>query len=625
MTPSRDSEFRAYPYIQKVLKRLGWDIRNPARGGDVYTQGEFHGHDTILTKALGLSAPENIIVIPWDGGPRYWIVEAKSKHNDLEKAVEEAEKYATKTNAVGVDPDDGIGLARFITGIAGTPDESFYVKTQFYNGREWHQVAINNYETTGFLSQEQCGDILNNNSSTLTLFDDDPERFLAKANEINKTLRDNEIPVGERAKIMAALLLALAQDGNLRIHANPTALMREINGLVGDLLTQHGKREFVDIIKLTLPATEKNHRKFRKATIDTLQHLREMNIRSAINGADDALGKFYETFLKYANGAKEMGIVLTPRHITKFAVDVVGVGPQDRIFDPACGTAGFLISALESMRSRNRDASTQFQIDRLYGIEQRDDVYGLAIVNMIFRGDGKSNIHDGNCFDHGFWKRDKEVWFSLGEEVPEGATKPFTKVFMNPPFKLSSNKETRFVEYGLSQTCEGGIMFVVLPFVVVGGSSCDAWRKRLLERHTLLASLKFDKNLFYPVAEATYALILKAHEPHPDNSVVFMGSLFDDDHRPRRSKMLSDYESVDNVETMTDSLRRFLIGQPVEESINREQRLARLDLSKEQCEFSPEAYLPSGMVSVDATFRTIESGSASLRVLSKKSTIPVSV
>ncbi len=96
MTPSRDSEFRAYPYIQKVLKRLGWDIRNPARGGDVYTQGEFHGHDTILTKALGLSAPENIIVIPWDGGPRYWIVEAKSKHNDLEKAVEEAEKYATK-------------------------------------------------------------------------------------------------------------------------------------------------------------------------------------------------------------------------------------------------------------------------------------------------------------------------------------------------------------------------------------------------------------------------------------------------------------------------------------------------------------------------------------------------
>ena len=86
-------------------------------------------------------------------------------------------------------------------------------------------------------------------------------------------------------------------------------------------------------------------KKFRKAIIETLQHLREMNIRSAINSSDDALGKFYETFLKYANGAKEMGIVLTPRHVTRFAVDVIGIGTNDIIFDPACGTGGFLISA----------------------------------------------------------------------------------------------------------------------------------------------------------------------------------------------------------------------------------------------------------------------------------------
>ena len=132
-------------------------------------------------------------------------------------------------------------MARFITGIAGTPDETFYVTTQFWNGKQWDEVAINNYETTGFLSQEQCKDILGKNSPKLTLFDDSPERFLAKANAINKTLHANEIPVGDRAKIMAALLLALAQDGNLRIHAKPRALMREINGLIEDLLKQHGK------------------------------------------------------------------------------------------------------------------------------------------------------------------------------------------------------------------------------------------------------------------------------------------------------------------------------------------------------------------------------------------------
>lgn len=89
-----DSEFRAYPYIQQVLQSLGWDTRNPRRGGAVYTQGEFRRHDSILTQALGKGAPENIIVIPWDGGNRYWIVEAKAGHRDLDKATHEAKQYA---------------------------------------------------------------------------------------------------------------------------------------------------------------------------------------------------------------------------------------------------------------------------------------------------------------------------------------------------------------------------------------------------------------------------------------------------------------------------------------------------------------------------------------------------
>ena len=398
-----DSEFRAYGYIQKVLAELGWDTRNPARsqGGQVYTQGEFRRHDHLLTEALGQKAPENIVVIPWDGGPRYWIVEAKRTHGERCKALSEAQDYAIQINA------SMPGAARFATGIAGTPDSSFYVSTTYWDGKAWSEVAINNYEATGFLTLAQCQDILNSNNAALALFDDDPDRFLKKANAINTTLHDNEVPVGDRAGVMAALLLALAQDGNLRIHARPSALMREVNGLISDLLRQHGKEEFAKIIELRLPATEKNHKRYRKAIVDTLQHLREMNIRSAINSGDDALGKFYETFLKYANGAKEMGVVLTPRHVTRLAVDVLGVGPRDRVFDPACGTGGFLISAMEAIRATRPGDYNAFRNDGLFGVEQRDDVYGLAIVNMIFRGDGKSRVYDGNCFDHEFWLRDR--------------------------------------------------------------------------------------------------------------------------------------------------------------------------------------------------------------------------
>ena len=271
------------------------------------------------------------------------------------------------------------------------------------------------------------------------------------------------------------------------------------------------------------------------------------------------------------------------------------------------------------MRIKNQSEYAQFRRDGLYGVEQRDDVYGLAIVNMIFRGDGKSRIYDGDCFDHQFWLRDGEVWYSLDDKVPDGARKPFSRVLMNPPFKLRSNRETKFVDYGLAQMCEGGIIFVVLPFVVVGGKKNQKWRRHLLERHTLLACLKLDKNLFYPVAEATYAVILKAHKPHDASRLVFMDSLFDDKHRPRRSKMLSDYEAIDNVEPMTDALRRFLLGQPVDESIEREQRLVVINTSQdEDCDFSPEAYLQSGSADIDAAFRAIGAKSAQQRVAAKQ-------
>src|SRR5205085_4052701 len=104
------------------------------------------------------------------------------------------------------------------------------------------------------------------------------------------------------------------------------------------ILRQEQKAEFVGYITIALPTTEDNHNKFKSAIVNTIQELRKLNIRSAMNSGTDVLGKFYEVFLKYGNGAKEIGIVLTPRHVTQFAVDVVGVTHRDVVFDPTCGT-----------------------------------------------------------------------------------------------------------------------------------------------------------------------------------------------------------------------------------------------------------------------------------------------
>jgi hypothetical protein len=53
---------------------------------------------------------------------------------------------------------------------------------------------------------------------------------------------------------------------------------------------------------------------------------------------------------------------------------------------------------------------------------------------MIFRGDGKSGLNEGSCFDYDFWKRDGKI-FSINRRntVPEGSNRPFSRIFMNPP------------------------------------------------------------------------------------------------------------------------------------------------------------------------------------------------
>lgn len=83
--------------------------------------------------------------------------------------------------------------------------------------------------------------------------------------------------------------------------------------------------------------------------------------------------------------------------------------------------------------------------------------------------------------------------------------------------------------------------------------------------------------------------------PAPDRD-VFIGRLFDGNHRPRRWKILSDYEAVDNVDEMTGRLRRFPVGRPVTAGIPREQTVSRIN---DEVDFSPEHYLPNESVAVD--------------------------
>jgi len=228
----------------------------------------------------------------------------------------------------------------------------------------------------------------------------DDKLFLSVANHINEILHLGAVNPHQRASVMAALLLSKLSDTGPNVEErSPSILIRDINARAENVLRQQRKPEFYDYIKISLPSTTDNHIKFRKALVDTIQELDNLNIRSAMNSGADWLGAFYEVFLKYANWAQDLGIVLTPRHATRFIADVVDIQSSDIVFDPTCGTGGFLVAAFDSVKRRfNERQKERFKENGLFGVEQDPGVAALAVVNMIFRGDGKNNIIEGDCF-----------------------------------------------------------------------------------------------------------------------------------------------------------------------------------------------------------------------------------
>jgi type I restriction enzyme M protein len=409
----------------------------------------------------------------------------------------------------------------------------------------------------------------------------------------------------DRAKTIAALLLSVVEQPP-NLETKLPVLIGEINTRSEAVLKANGKPDFAPFVKILPPTNTTNHVKFKSALVRAIQELQNLNIRSAMNSSTDVLGQFYEVFLKYGNGAKEIGIVLTPRHITKFAVEAVGISPLDLVLDPACGTGGFLVAAFDYVRHNcSKQQLEQFKKYNLYGVEQESYIAVLAIVNMIFRGDGKNNIIEGNCFST-YLKRHSKNGHNAAvyiNEPPKPDEEAITRVLMNPPFALkgSIDKEYRFVSHALSVMVDGGILFSLLPLGAMFGSSHEkAWRKdELLAKHTLLGVASLPDELFYPAAQKqVLAIIVKKGIPHPKDQPVFWARIAHDGHLKVKSRRLPASElkppraEQNDIEAVLPQLANF-ISHPPSVSVNVPMlcKTSPIDFTDPLLELVPEAYL----------------------------------
>ena len=609
-----NTEVEAYEFIRRQLRDLGWVVKNPSSfaGGQVWTQNQCLSHPEIK-QALDKQRPENIVKVSESA---FWVIEAKAARKDLEVAMQEAKEiYCKQIN-------DGGGKVRAImaTGVAGTEELGYLIRTAIRIDGKWKDVTINGKIATGFLSPDQVRSLLESKTSDIHDFCPPQLLFLTAAERINGILHIGGINKNDRAKTMAALLLSVIEEPP-NLDTKLSVLIGEINARSEAILKQHGKPDFAPFVKILQPTNTTNHVKFKSALVKTIQELQNLNIRSAMDSSTDVLGQFYEVFLKYGNGAKEIGIVLTPRHITRFAVEVVGVASDDIVLDPTCGTGGFLVAAFDHVRR----TSTPQQKDRfkkynIFGIEQESAICALAIVNMIFRGDGKNNITEGNAFSTYLTKRSVNGHPSAAyvPQMPEPGNEPVTRVLMNPPFALkgSIDKEYRFVSQALSMMADGKILFGLLPLNSLFGSRDEkVWRRdELLAKHTLLAVVSLPEGLFVPAAQKQVAaIIVKKGIPHPKDQSVFWCRIAHDGYIISKRKRLPASEfrpprsEPDQLPEALPLLQNF-ISHPGTVTVNKPEfcKTAPIDFSDPLLELLPEAYLDTEHLSSQDLSRAVD-------------------
>ncbi len=230
------------------------------------------------------------------------------------------------------------------------------------------------------------------------------------------------------------------------------------------------------------------------------------------NSAEDFLGRFYGEFMSYSGGdGQTLGIVLTPKHITELFCDLAQLDVSDKVFDPCCGTAGFLIAAMHAMVKKADDESQRRCIkrDQLFGIELQSYMFTIATTNMILRGDGKSNLHNLDF---------------LRQNPKQLQLKGCTVGMMNPPYSQGSKAnpdlyEISFTEHLLDSLIEGARAIVIVPQSSVTGKSKEEQhiKSNILKNHTLEGVITLNKNTFYGVGTNPCIAVFTAGIPHDKN------------------------------------------------------------------------------------------------------------
>lgn len=369
--------------------------------------------------------------------------------------------------------------------------------------------------------------------------------IVEKAIELNGTYNDYSINEMMRTTMVSAILLSLVNPAFRASYAMETtvgSLSASMMNAIGATLTTGRVRNRDAIIgelrKITndpLFVQDRIKDKTTKVERPTLEVLKEIigyldrnvyPLTTMEHAGYDVLGRFYTEFIRYAGSEQKQGLVLTPFHVTDLFCDLAELTANDVLYDPCCGTAGFLVAGMKRMfREAGADEAAKDRIRReqLVGVEMRPSMYTYACANMLLRGDGKSNIYCGDCFQ-------------TKDEI--AANHRPTAAFLNPPYDVGTAEQLRFVAHALDVVSpqNGRVVAIVqMSCALKNEKDLVAVKTELLRRHHLKAVLSMPDDLFHPVGVVTCVMVFEANRPNAGRKTWF-GYFKDDGFEKRKHK-----------------------------------------------------------------------------------------
>lgn len=563
MSKGKRAESRCRYLIRNIASQKGWDIKHPQKGGDFLEEQEIEDYfpDCGLegTKPDFLVCKKTLPII---------VVEAKNDIKKINDAVSEAIEYADLINKKGT---YNIKVA---VGVAGEEDHGYLFKSFFWNGKKWKALTSKGYELTSFPSVfEVDGAIVTNNGTTEVSIPQISD-YIDTAIELSSILRSAKIEPSLRPNVLGAVITALYW-GEINLEEGKE--LESINELVSEAIksTDHfeenKKEQLIETLKLTVGDYNRLSDKIGKIVF----LLKKLNIKSILQTDTDFLGLLYEAFIRYGYDNNSLGIVFTPRHITKYCAELIDVTARDKVIDIACGSGGFLVASFDRMMKTSQKLGIPSEIVResLYGFDTNPTVWSLAALNMFFRGDGKSHIENASCFE---------------ENSKANVKNKFTKALLNPPFSQNEEPERDFISTAMDSLQTMGMMAVVVKSGIFADDDNAQWRNEFLKKHTVLGMISLPGDLFYPTAVDTTIMIAQAHRPQAQNDKIFMAKIWNDGFKKLKGKRVETEGS--QLPEVLELFKKFLKNKRVKSElvtiINAEK------LMVEGAEFSPEQYLP---------------------------------